>query len=107
MHRENPERYAALLKEKYISGVQVDRPAVISVNMLFASLAVNEMLARLHPYRDEGNAGFASYGMSLTQARLLIHEDGIPCAALSRHAGRGDVRPLLNMPELTESSASI
>ena len=101
--RENPAKYEALRREKYISGVQEDRPAVISVNTLYASLAVNELLARLQPYRDEGNASFASYGMSLTQGRLLNGGDGPQCPALSRHAGRADVRPLLNMPELTET----
>src|SRR5260221_2029593 len=33
LRRESPERYAALLREKYITGVQEERPAVISVNM--------------------------------------------------------------------------
>lgn len=100
--RENPAQYEALRREKYIAGVQEDRPAVISVNTLYASLAVNELLARLHGFRDDGNGDFASVGMSLTQARLLTDRDGLPCHALSRFAGRGDLRPLLNMPELTE-----
>lgn len=104
--RENPAQYEVLRREKYISGVQEDRPAVISVNTLYASLAVNELLARLHPYRDDGNSGFASFGMSLTQARLLHGDESTPCPALSRYAGRGDLRPLLNMPELTESGAA-
>lgn len=100
--REDPAQYEVLRSEKYISGVQEDRPAVISVNTLYASLAVNELLARLHGFRDDGNGDFASFSISLTQARLLSDSDGIPCPALSRLAGRGDLRPLLNMPELTE-----
>jgi ThiF family/Prokaryotic homologs of the JAB domain len=104
LRRENPERYAALLREKYIAGVREERPAVISVNMFYASLAVNELLARLHPYRDDGNAEFASYGISLTQARIIAAREDEPCLVLSRHVGRGDVRPLLNMPELSEGS---
>jgi len=35
--------------------------------MQFASLAVNEFLARLHPYRDDANKHFATYRLSLTQ----------------------------------------
>lgn len=102
LRRESPQRYAALLEEKYISGVNEERPAVISVNMLYASMAVNELLARLHPYREQGNSDFASYGFSLTQARLVIDSDGEACPALSHYVGRGDIRPMLNMPELSE-----
>lgn len=104
LRRESPERYASLLREKYITGVQEERPAVISVNTFYASLAVNELLARLHPYRDDGNAEFASYGISLTQARVIATREGAPCLILARHVGRGDVLPLLNMPELSEGS---
>src|SRR6185437_2930629 len=104
LRRESPERYATLLREKYIAGVQEERPAVISVNTFYASLAVNELLARLHPYRDDGNGDFASYGISLTQARIIAAREDEPCLTLARHVGRGDVRPLLNMPELSEGS---
>jgi hypothetical protein len=38
-----------LLEEGYIRGVAEDRPAVIQLNSLIANLAVNELLARLHP----------------------------------------------------------
>jgi hypothetical protein len=40
LRRTDPTAYAGLVKENYIKGVRVDRPAVISVNMLVASLAV-------------------------------------------------------------------
>lgn len=101
LRRTNPALYTAQVREKYITGVAEDRPAVISVNFLFASLAVNELLARLHPFRDDGNAEFASFGMSLTQARIITGPDGLPCPSLARHAGRGDVRPLLDLPVLS------
>jgi hypothetical protein len=106
LRRTDPRAYEELLREKYIIGVQEDRPAVVSVNTLYAALAVNELLARLHPYRDDGNAAFARFGLSLTQARLLTEEDGEPCPVLARHAGRGDVRPLLGLPELSGSQVA-
>jgi hypothetical protein len=102
LRRTDPAAYAEQLKAKYIKGVQEDRPAVVSVNMHYSSLAVNEFLARLHPYRDDGNDGFAWFGSSLTQARFFQAGDGEPCPALSRHVGRGDVTPLLDMPALSE-----
>lgn len=106
LRRTDSEAYTELLREKYIIGVQEDRPAVVSVNVLYAALAVNELLARLHPYRDDGNAGFARYGLSLTQARLMAEGDGEPCPVLAKHAGRGDVRPLLGLPELSTPSVA-
>jgi hypothetical protein len=48
LRRTDPERYAREVKEGYVRGVQVGAPAVISVNGYCASMAVNELLARLH-----------------------------------------------------------
>jgi hypothetical protein len=101
LRRTDPAAYADQLRARYIRGANEERPAVISVNVLFAALAVNELLARLHDYRDDGNAGFASFGMSLTQARLISEVDGPPCPALAGKVGVGDTRPLLGIPELS------
>ena len=102
LYRTNPAAYREQLKSKYITGVAEDRPAVISVNMLLASTAVNEFLARVHDFRNDGNAPFAVNRISLTQAQSYFEADSEPCPVLSRHTGRGDVNPLLDMPELSE-----
>jgi hypothetical protein len=99
--RTSPELFESLRKEKYISGVEEDRPAVISVNMLLAATAVNELLARLHNFRDDGNNNFAINGISITQGELYLGADGESCPVLSRHTGRGDTIPLLELPELS------
>jgi hypothetical protein len=101
LKRTNPAAYKELRKEKYIAGVQEDRPAVISVNMMFASLAVNELLARLHSFRDDPNRNFATYRFSLSQAQLYTESEGDSCKLLQKHLGRGDVKPPLDMPELS------
>lgn len=101
LRRTDPAAYEEQRRAKYITGVNEDRPAVISVNMFFASLAVNELLARLHPYRDDDNGRFAAYRFSLSQAQTYTEPEGAPCKLLLRHIGRGDVRPLLDMPELS------
>lgn len=106
LRRTDPELYEEQRKEKYVLGVEEDRPAVISVNTFFASMAVNELLARLHPYRDDPNRRFAVYRASLTQARFIQEAEGEPCPALAPKAGRGDTRPLLGMPELSVRSAT-
>jgi hypothetical protein len=102
LRRTDPAAYAEQVKSRYIKGVQEDRPAVVSVNMQYASMAVNEFLGRLHPYRDDGNDGFAWFGISLTQARIFQAGDGDPCPSQARHTGRGDTTPLLDVPALSE-----
>lgn len=102
MKRTDPAAYAEQVKRGYIRGVREDRPAVASVNMHFASLAVNEFLARLHPYRDDGNEEFAWLSSSLTQVHYYHKPDGEPCKRLMKNVGRGDVTPLLDMPALTD-----
>lgn len=102
MHRESPEEYAKLHGEGYIAGVAEERPAVLPVNMLYASLAVNEFLARVHDYRLESNGKYARVMLSLEQMELYAYDDGNPCSSLARHVGRGDVVPLLDRPALSE-----
>lgn len=102
LRRTDPEAYREQLRSKYIVGVQEDRPAVISVNMQIASMAVNEMLARIHPFRDEPNAKFAASRLSVKHGEMFSEPDGAPCPLLTRHTGRGDVSPLLDRPDLSE-----
>lgn len=101
MMRTDPQQYQRLLDEGYIRGIQEDRPAVVQLNTLIASLAVNELLARLHPYRLDPNAEHAVTRISLSHGIFEHEADGEPCQVLSRHAGRGDVEPLLDWPELS------
>lgn len=102
LKRTNPEEYKAQLRDGYIRGVQEERPAVISVNMQISSMAVNEFLARLHPYRYDPNADFATVRTSLIQGETYREGDTDSSPAFDRYVGRGDVRPLLDMPALTE-----
>lgn len=99
--RVDPNAYSALRREGYIKGVAEDRPAVIQLNSLIASLAINELLARLHPYRLDPNGEFAIHRVSLSHGIYEHLSDGEPCTILSRHVGRGEVMPLLDMPELS------
>jgi hypothetical protein len=104
LKRDDPLEYERRLREKYIRGVQEDRPAVISVNTQLAAMAVNELLARLHPYRYEPNAQFAAQWVALHEGRVFRNAESEfeVCPVLNRHVGRGDSTPLLDRPELTE-----
>lgn len=101
LHRRLPEQYAALRKEGYIQGVNVDSPAVISINGFAASHAVNEMLARIHPFRRDANSEFRLQTFSLADGAWLRIEDEGPCPYLSKRVGRGDCTPLLDNAELS------
>jgi hypothetical protein len=96
MRRTNPEMYRRLVREGYLRGVDEDRPAVISVNTFFSALAVNEFLARLHPYRNHPNGTYAYVGGNLSEMQFYTEEESEPCAALKKHVGKGDVTPLLD-----------
>ncbi len=101
IRRTDPERFRRQVKEGYIRGAEEDRPAVISVNMFYSALAVNEFLARLHPYRNLSNENFAYVGGSLSEMQFYHETETIPCSILHRHVGRGDVVPLLERPSLS------
>jgi hypothetical protein len=101
LRRTDPDGYQRLLSDGYIRGAAEDRPAVIQLNTLIASLAVNEFLARIHPYRIDSNSEFAIQRISLSHAIFEHQGDGESCEVFSRHVGRGDVIPPLDLPELS------
>lgn len=102
LRRNDPDAFKQQIQEGYIKGVAANRPAVISVNMLAASLAVNEFLARLHPYREEANATFASVTFSLASMEIFDDPDEGICEIFGNKVGLGDKTPLLDEIELSE-----
>lgn len=92
--------YRNRVRERYISGVQEDRPAVISINMQIAAAAVNEFLARLHPYRTAGNEEFATLRISFFHGEQFRETDSRPVPSARKDVGRGDVTPLLDFPAI-------
>lgn len=104
IQRTDPVHYQQQVEEGYIRGVQEDRPAVIQLNSLIASIAVNELLARLHPYRIDPNGEYAITRISLSHGIFDHETDGLACPVISRHVGRGDVTPLLEWAELSSEN---
>jgi len=107
LRRTDPKAYREQLKAGYIKGVEEDRPAVISINMQLASTAVNEFLARLHPYRYDDNADFAVVRTSFIQGANYRESESQSSGTFFRQIGKADVRPLLSMPELSEPEEAI
>ena len=98
MMRENPQQYADRLKEGYVRNSRVDQPAVISINMQAAALAVNELLARLHPYRVEPNREYAYRCIVLSDPPASSdNPESKPCPIFSARLGCGDVEPPLGL----------
>ena len=106
LRRNDPDAHAQQVKDGYIRGAVVQRPAVISVNMFAASLAVNEFSARLHPFREEPNAAWAAVEFSLASMELFGDPDEGICELLAGKVGKGDVTPLLDVLELVERRAA-
>jgi hypothetical protein len=106
LRRTDPKAHATEVRDGYIRGVPEHRPAVVTVNMLAAAIAVHELLARLHPYREEPNAEYASVVFSLASMELIPEGEPGECEILGSRVGLGDVVPLLGLIELAERRAS-
>lgn len=101
LFRQDPQQYRSLKSEGYIKNVSVESPAVISVNMQIASLAVIEFLSRIHKFRYEDSSEGAITRISLTDCYIQRQADTEVDTYLQKYCGRGDCQPILNMPELT------
>ena len=97
MQRISPEYYDEQKKAGYIVDVVVESPAVISINTQIASMAVNDFLARIHPFKYDPNSQFAINRISFTDSYFQHEQDGETDDYLKKFAGRGDLKPLLNM----------
>lgn len=106
LKRTDPAAYKEQLKVGYIHGVAEDRPAVISINMQMASTAVNEFLARVHPYRYDSNAESAIVRVSFIQGHTYREAEGEASGMFFKQLGKADVNPLLSMPELSEAGGT-
>ena len=103
LKRSNPELYAQRRREKYIDNVDEEAPAVISVNMTMAAMAVNELLARLYRTRNipNGRCAITRINLAEMEIEIEIEAEGSPCPTSFRIAGRGDIEPFMDMPELS------
>jgi hypothetical protein len=91
--RIDAEEYS---RNQYLANVNESNPAVISVNMQVAALAVNELLARIHPYRNFKNEEIEVVRINFAESNTFPEEISDACLFFEKNAGRGDVDPLLN-----------
>lgn len=102
LKRTNPEQYHELLKEGYISGANVESPAVISINMQISSMAVNEFLNRIHLFKDEDPGDYAKVMLDYCAGCIEnVSEEQFEADLMGqKFAGYGDCKPFLRMTEL-------
>jgi hypothetical protein len=102
LYRMYPDQFPDLVKNSYIKNLNVNRPAVISVNMMVASYAVNEFLNRIHPYKADPCGEFAKTTIDLTEGCFIhlseakLKEDSF----LKAKVGLGDRKIFLDLVEL-------
>jgi len=96
LRRTNPKQFESELAEGYIKGVKVESPAVISINGMCATLAINNLLARLHSFRIEANSEIRHQWFDLINGVFGTSTDGNPCQAIQKYVGRGDLEPFLD-----------
>lgn len=102
MLRTDTNEYNLQKKSGYIVDVDVEAPAVISINMYASSLAVNEFLSRVHEIKVDDLSQYDVIRFSLTDYYLLNEESNDQVDPfLIKNVGRGDMYPLLNMPEFS------
>lgn len=102
LRRQSPEDFEALEKQGYVHNANVDRPAVISINMQISSMAVNELLNRLHPFKDESPENYAKVTMDYTGGCIMneCEQDFEQDLLSDKWVGRGDCKPFLRLTEL-------
>ncbi|MBZ5762244.1 ThiF family adenylyltransferase [Rhizobium sp. VS19-DR104.2] len=98
--RVAPETHAAELEAGYIKGAAEEAPSVIALNMRAASAVVLEFIARVFPFRHDGNATMARTVFMLADG----DEDRFPEGDFDRSGilavGVGAIEPLLGLPDL-------
>lgn len=96
--RRDPAEYERRKHEGYIRNVHVERPAVITINMLIAAMAGNEFIARIHKFRRVDGADSAIRIFDLRENDHIGQAEGAPCTILAQYAGRGDMDLFLDDP---------
>lgn len=100
LKRTDPEAYEEQLKQSYVMGVDVERPAVISLNMLISSIAIMEFLNRLHKFKEERGNNYAKVTIDYCSGCIINQreEEFIKDTLSEKNAGRGDCVPFLCTP---------
>jgi hypothetical protein len=100
--RQDPGEFAKRERMGYVHNANVNRPAVISINMQISSMAIVELLNRLHPFKEDPPEKYAKVMIDFCGSCIEnVAEETFNIDPYSENwAGRGDCKPFLRMPEL-------
>lgn len=95
LKRTSSEEYQN--RKVYFDNIDVPSPAVISINTLHSSLAVCEMLSRIHPFRYEDNHKYDSTHVNLSNWEISYEKVGLSNSRFFSEdtIGIGDKQPLI------------
>jgi len=102
LKRIDPKAYVDELERGYLKGVKDDQPAVGAINIHASSLAVNDLIARLHGYRNDPNEEYAVQRFELVNGIADCEGHGEPCPVFAKLVALGDTPLLLGMPALDD-----
>lgn len=95
-----PDAHRRELEAGYVKGITEEAPAVITLNMRAAAMAMNEFIARAYPFRLDPNARYARTQFSLAACEEeYVAEANFPIGE-QPWFGRGASEPLLGLPML-------
>ena len=94
--RKNLKYYEKRRAAGYLAAINEDHPAVISLNMQAACLAINDFLARLHGFRLDDDAKFAVQQFSLTHGFYIFEKAHSDNSFFRKYLGSGDRCELLS-----------
>ncbi len=85
-------------RQAYFENAEVESPAVISVNSMCSSVAVNDMLGRIHPYRYGDNSKYSHTVINLTDWDFNSYSVGKTIDKLHyENVGVGNLEPNLQL----------
>lgn len=98
--KRDPTAYTEQVKAGYMPGSLEQAPSVITVNMHAASIVTQELIARLYPYRLDGNTSCARTLFSLAEKEYEYFSETDFTTQKSPTLGVGLDEPLLGLPSL-------
>ncbi|MFZ6048083.1 ThiF family adenylyltransferase [Pseudomonas sp. CR3202] len=98
--KRDPAAHAEQVKAGYMPGSIEQAPSVITVNMQAASMCVQEFIARLYPYRLDGNQGYARTKFGLADSEFEYASEADFDHEATPLLATGLKEPLLGLPSL-------
>lgn len=92
--------HAEQVSAGYMPGSIEQAPSVITVNMQASSMCAQEFVARLYPYRLDGNSGFARTKFGLADSEFEHYSEADFDQTESLLLATGLKEPLLGLPSL-------